>query len=90
MVPLAATGGSEQHALVLEHALRPLFAVARLRTAAARYPRDPSLRSLLAELRAGSEEFTAIWDTNPMRVPGHRTKTMVHPDAGPLRVHCDI
>lgn len=66
------------------------IAVARLRTAAARYPRDPGLRSLLAELRADSEEFTAIWDTNPVRVPGHRTKTMVHPQAGPLRVNCDI
>ncbi|HLI42764.1 MAG TPA: DNA-binding protein [Streptosporangiaceae bacterium] len=66
------------------------IAVARLRAAAARYPRDPGLRSLLAELRAGSEEFTAIWDTNPVRVPGHRTKTMVHPQTGPLRVNCDI
>lgn len=66
------------------------IAVARLRMAAARYPRDPGLRSLLADLRAGSEEFTAIWDTNPVRVPGHRTKAMVHPDAGPLRVNCDI
>jgi hypothetical protein len=66
------------------------IAVARLRAAAARYPRDPGLRSLLAELRAGSEEFTAIWDTNPVRVPVHWTKAMVHPQTGPLRVNCDI
>jgi len=52
--------------------------------------RDPGLRSLLAELRAGSEEFTAIWDTNPVRVPVHWTKAMVHPQTGPLRVNCDI
>jgi hypothetical protein len=61
-----------------------------LRAAADRYPHDPGLRSLLAELRSGSDEFTAIWDTNPVRVPGHRTKTMVHPEVGPLRVNCDI
>jgi hypothetical protein len=66
------------------------IAVARLRAAADRYPRDHGLAALLAELRAGSEEFTGIWDTNPVRVPGHRTKTMSHPQAGPLRVHCDV
>jgi transcriptional regulator with XRE-family HTH domain len=66
------------------------IAVARLRAAAARYPRDPGLASLLAELRSGSEEFTAIWDTNPVRVPGHRMKTMVHPEIGPVRVNCDV
>ena len=66
------------------------LAVARLRAAADRYPRDRGLSSLLAELRAGSEEFTAIWDTNPVRVPGHRVKTMVHPEIGSLRVNCDV
>jgi hypothetical protein len=66
------------------------IAVARLRAAADRYPRDHRLAALLAELRAGSEEFAGIWDTHPVRVPGHRTKTMVHPHVGPLRVHCDV
>jgi transcriptional regulator with XRE-family HTH domain len=64
--------------------------VARLRAAADRYPRDHRLAALLAELRAGSEEFTGVWDTRPVRVPGHRTKTMVHPQLGQLRVHCDV
>jgi transcriptional regulator with XRE-family HTH domain len=66
------------------------IAVARLRAAADRYPRDRRLAALLAELRVGSEEFASIWDTHPVRVPGHRTKTMVHPQLGPLRVHCDV
>lgn len=66
------------------------IAVARLRAAADCYPRDQALAALLAELRAGSEEFTAIWDTHPVRAPSHRTKTMFHPQAGPLRVHCDV
>jgi transcriptional regulator with XRE-family HTH domain len=66
------------------------IAVARLRAAADRYPRDAALAGLLAELRAGSTEFTRIWDTNPVRAPGHRTKTLVHPQAGPLRVNCDV
>jgi hypothetical protein len=66
------------------------IAVARLRAAADRYPRDRRLAALLAELRAGSEEFATIWDARPVRVPGHRTKTMLHPRVGPLRVHCDV
>lgn len=66
------------------------IAVARLRRAAIRYPRDEGLARLLAELRAGSAEFAHLWDTNPVYAPGHRRKTIVHPDAGPLRVNCDV
>jgi transcriptional regulator with XRE-family HTH domain len=66
------------------------IAVARLRAAADRYPRDAGLAALLAELRAGSEEFTEIWATNPVRALGHRTKTMVHPGVGRLHINCDI
>ena len=65
-------------------------AVARLRAAADRYPRDEPLARLLAELRAGSTEFTEIWNTNPVRAPGHRTKTITHPQLGPLRLNCDV
>ncbi|MGW5358879.1 helix-turn-helix transcriptional regulator [Actinopolymorpha pittospori] len=66
------------------------IAVARLRAAADRYPRDAALAALLAELRAGSEEFNEIWAANPVRAPGHRTKNMTHPELGRLRVNCDI
>ena len=66
------------------------IAVARLRAAADRYPRDQRLARLLAELRTGSEEFAAIWDTNPVRAPGHRVKTFAHPEVGPVRVNCDV
>jgi transcriptional regulator with XRE-family HTH domain len=66
------------------------IAVARLRGAADRYPRDEPLARLLAELRTGSEEFVEVWDTNPVRAPGHRTKTMTHPRIGRVRVNCDV
>ncbi|GAA1279952.1 transcriptional regulator [Planotetraspora silvatica] len=66
------------------------FAVARLRAAADRYPHDTALVALLAELRSGSAEFNEIWATNPVHAPGHRTKTMTHPDLGRLRINCDI
>jgi transcriptional regulator with XRE-family HTH domain len=76
-----ATSGAEEFGPI---------AVARLRAAADRYPRDQRLARLLAELRTGSEEFAAIWDTNPVRAPGHRVKTFAHPEVGPVRVNCDV
>ncbi|MEN3537879.1 helix-turn-helix transcriptional regulator [Microbispora sp. ZYX-F-249] len=64
--------------------------VSRLRLAAQRYPHDEALARLLADLRAGSEEFTQIWDSDPVHDPGHRTKVVVHPRAGRLRLNCDV
>ncbi|KAA9156347.1 helix-turn-helix domain-containing protein [Amycolatopsis acidicola] len=64
------------------------IAVARLRRAADRYPRDPALAALLRELN-GSEEFRQIWETRPVHAPGHRTKTLEHP-VGRLRLNCDV
>jgi transcriptional regulator with XRE-family HTH domain len=66
------------------------IAVSRLRAAAARYPQDAGLAALLADLRAGSEEFAGMWDAYPVRVAGHRTKAMVHPEVGRLQVSCDV
>ncbi|MFE3881710.1 helix-turn-helix transcriptional regulator [Streptomyces lydicus] len=64
--------------------------VARLRRAADRYPHDPQLAALLAELHAGSAEFRQIWQARPVHAPGHRTKTLDHPEAGALRLNCDV
>lgn len=64
--------------------------VARLRRAADRYPHDPRLAALLAELHANSAEFRHIWETRPVHAPGHRTKTLNHPKAGALRLNCDV
>ncbi|MEU1785099.1 helix-turn-helix transcriptional regulator [Streptomyces sparsogenes] len=64
--------------------------VARLRRAADRYPHDPHLTALLTELHAGSQEFRQIWQTRPVHAPGHRTKTLDHPEAGTLRLNCDV
>jgi len=64
--------------------------VARLRRAADRYPHDPQVTALLAELHAGSEEFRHIWQTRPVHAPGHRTKTLDHPEVGTMRLNCDV
>ncbi|GAA2658203.1 MULTISPECIES: helix-turn-helix transcriptional regulator [Actinosynnema] len=74
------SGGEEFGAIV----------VARLRRASARYPGDARLSGLLGELRAGSAEFRAVWDSNPVREAGHRRKVVAHPEVGELRVACDV
>ena len=66
------------------------IAVARLRAAIARYPRDPRLTSLVSRLRTASEEFAQIWASNPVRAPGHRTKRVTHPEVGKIQVNCDV
>ncbi|AXX29781.1 putative DNA-binding protein [Actinosynnema pretiosum subsp. pretiosum] len=76
----AVSGGEEFGAIV----------VARLRRASARYPGDARLAGLLGELRAGSAEFRAVWDSDPVREAGHRRKVVAHPEVGELRVACDV
>ncbi|MBM2621491.1 helix-turn-helix domain-containing protein [Actinoplanes sp. LDG1-06] len=66
------------------------IAVARLRAARVRYPHDERLAALVSDLSTGSEEFRRIWATDPVRSPGHRTKTLEHPRAGTLRLNCDV
>lgn len=66
------------------------IAVARLRAAADRYPHDTGLAALLTELSTGSAEFNEVWAGNPVRAPTHRTKTLTHPQLGPLHLNCDI
>ncbi len=63
--------------------------VAALRAAAARYPRDPGLGSLLADLRAGSAEFGALWEAGRAGGWSSHRKTVLHPALGPLTLDCD-
>lgn len=62
---------------------------ARLRAAADRYPEDPPLLKLLADLHT-NPEFTAIWNSHPVHTPGHREKTIDHPQWGKVRINCDV
>jgi len=65
-------------------------AVARLRTAATRYPGDTDLHRLIAELHSASAWFAELWAQEPTNLPGRRNKTIQHPELGPVPVTCDI
>ncbi|GAB2998092.1 helix-turn-helix transcriptional regulator [Streptomyces pseudoechinosporeus] len=62
----------------------------RLRATAARYPDDPEVTELVAELLAGSEEFTQLWASHDVSTKPTLCKTFPHPLVGPVTVNCDV
>ena len=58
-------------------------------SAAGRYPDDPGLRRLLADLRAGSAEFRDLWTTAEAGTWRSLTKTVQHPSLGEVLLDCD-
>ncbi|MES4901652.1 MULTISPECIES: helix-turn-helix transcriptional regulator [unclassified Streptomyces] len=64
--------------------------VADLRSATARHPADRSLRTLVADLRRASDRFARLWDSHAVGTHTMDTKTVHHPDVGPLVLDCDV
>jgi hypothetical protein len=64
--------------------------VAELRSTASRYPADPQLRRLIAELRSGSERFAELWDAGTVGRLEASRKTIEHPQVGPVTLDCDL
>ena len=64
-------------------------AARHLRAAAARYPDDPEVAELVAELLDGSEEFTRLWQSHDVSAEPSQRKTFQHPLVGPVTVNCD-
>jgi hypothetical protein len=65
-------------------------AVADLRRAAGTYPDDASLRQLVDELRRASPRFARLWAARMVNTTGANSKTIVHPDVGPITLDCDV
>jgi transcriptional regulator with XRE-family HTH domain len=74
-----------------EHAEQVARLVADLRMTVARYPDDPRLRRLVAELRAASARFDELWATvaDAPATEQSRKKIIDHPSVGPIAVDCD-
>jgi transcriptional regulator with XRE-family HTH domain len=66
-----------------------LSAVMHLHTALARYPDDPEVTGLVAELRATSPDFARLWERHDVQAPPMLTKTFHHPAVGEITVDCD-
>jgi hypothetical protein len=65
-------------------------AVADLRAMTARYPADPKLRALVAELRAASARFVELWQARSVGEYTSDVKTVHHPEAGAIALDCDM
>ncbi|MEW2544544.1 helix-turn-helix transcriptional regulator [Streptomyces sp. NPDC047002] len=64
--------------------------VGDLRAAAARYPTDVELRSLVAGLRRSSTRFAELWTSRYTGSHEGEWVTVRHPDAGAVAVDCDV
>jgi transcriptional regulator with XRE-family HTH domain len=63
--------------------------VANLRATAGRRPSDPEVVSLIADLRARSEEFVSLWAEHDVALRRADRKRIVHPLAGIVAVECE-
>lgn len=61
-----------------------------LRAATARYPKDADLRALIQELRTVSDQFAQLWDAHVVGFHNSTSKTVNHPELGPIQLDCDI
>lgn len=66
------------------------YLAAELRAADARYPNDPELRKILAELREKSPHFERLWQSGEVYQPRHMQKRVVHDVLGPLVLWCNM
>ncbi len=64
--------------------------VASLRAVTAARPDDPGPASLVAELRAASREFEALWESHDVVVRRPSPKRFVHPVVGVLDLDCEV
>jgi transcriptional regulator with XRE-family HTH domain len=65
-------------------------AAMHLRSTVARYPDDPDVAELVADLLAGSEDFRQLWDSHDVTTEPTLVKTFNHPVVGPITVNCDV
>jgi transcriptional regulator with XRE-family HTH domain len=65
-------------------------AVADLRRAFGAYPDDARLCHLVNELRQASPRFARLWADRVVSTTGSSTKTIEHPELGPITLDCDV
>ncbi|TCC12070.1 helix-turn-helix transcriptional regulator [Kribbella soli] len=63
--------------------------VNQLRSTAARYPDDPEIRELIADLLAGSAAFAELWEAREIAAEPTLCKSFQHPVVGLVTVNCD-
>lgn len=67
-----------------------ISAVADLRRAVGAYPDDAGLRRLVDDLLQASSRFAGLWAERVVSPAGSSSKTVVHPEVGPVTLDCDV
>jgi transcriptional regulator with XRE-family HTH domain len=75
---------------VQDHSKHSRTHVADLRATAARRNGAPDVVRLVRELRAASEEFSALWDEHDVEVRHRDTKRILNPVVGLIQVDCQV
>ena len=65
-------------------------AVADLRAASGRYPADPDMQALVADLLRASSRFAALWESHAVEPQASSRKTIAHPEVGLVTLDCDV
>jgi transcriptional regulator with XRE-family HTH domain len=65
-------------------------AVADLRRAVGSYPDDAGLRRLVEDLLQVSPRFATLWADRVVSTTVSKSKTIVHPEVGPITLDCDV
>ena len=65
-------------------------AVADLRAVAGRYPDDPEVAGLVADLRRTSPRFAGLWEQGDVAVHVGSHKQVRHPEVGLIGIDCDV
>jgi len=81
--PRTAVFEDERAAVVAHH-------VANLRATHARRPGDEELNALIRDLLEVSAEFRELWERHDVAVLRSASKTVVHPQVGPLQLDCEV
>ena len=64
--------------------------VADMHAAIGRYPDDPDLRGLVADLQTASARFAQLWDERPAAAHSSDHKVFDHPIVGQIELDCDV
>jgi len=64
--------------------------VADLRVAAGRFPDDPDIQALVAEMLALSPEFAEVWARHEVQIPREQRKHVFHPAVGIVETTCQV
>ena len=63
---------------------------ADLRRAVGTYPDDGRLRQLVEELAQASPRFAKLWAERAVNTTASTSKTIDHPQVGPITLDCDV